>query len=91
MRKNVCPFQYLLSPMHVNCFVVYCVETTHYKRKIPFYLLVKWRTMFVSVYAKGVILKDTVTGHNYSPSCNVAVLINVFPDFLANIIIVAKQ
>ena len=30
-------------------------------------------TMLVSVYAISVILWGTVTGHNYSPSCNVAV------------------
>ena len=71
---------------HVNCFV----ETTHYKRKVPSHLLVMWHTMFVSVYAISVILWGTVKGHNYSPFCNVAVQINVLPDFLATII-VAKQ
>ena len=35
---------------HVNCFVVCCIETTHYKRKVPSYLLVMWHTMLVSVY-----------------------------------------
>ena len=41
---------------HVNCFVVCCVETKHYKRKVPSYLLVMWHTMLVSVYAISVIL-----------------------------------
>ena len=58
---------------HVNCFVVCCVGTKHYKRKVPSYLLVMWHTMLVSVYAIIVILRGTVTGHNYSPFCNVAV------------------
>ena len=75
---------------HVNFFVVCCVETTHYKRKVPSYVLVMWHTMLVSVYAIIVILWGTVTGHNYSPFCNVAVKINVFPDFFGKII-VAKQ
>ena len=34
---------------HVNCFVVCCAEMTHYKRKVPSYLMVMWHTMLVSV------------------------------------------
>ena len=41
---------------HVSCFVVCCVETKHYKREVPSYLLVMWHTMLVSVYAISVIL-----------------------------------
>ena len=58
---------------NVNFFFVCFVETTHYKRKVPSYLLVIWHTMLVSVYAISVILWGTVIGHNYSPFCNVAV------------------
>ena len=36
---------------HVNCFVVCCVWTTHYKRKVPSYLSLMWHTILVSVYA----------------------------------------
>ena len=43
-----------------------------------------WHTMLVSAYAISVILWGTVTGHNYSLSYNVAVWINVFPDFWQN-------
>ena len=42
--------------------------------------------MLVSVYAISVILRGTVTGHNYSPFCNVAVKINVFPDFFEKLL-----
>ena len=35
----------------LNSFVVCCVETTHYKRKVPSYLMMMWHTMLVSVYA----------------------------------------
>ena len=45
---------------HVNCFVVCCVETKHYKRKVPFYLLVMWHTMLVSVYAISVIQSQDI-------------------------------
>ena len=96
MRKNVCPFLVPFVPNfvveHVSGFVVCCVETTHYmyKWKVPSYLWVMWHTMLVSVYAISVILRGTFTGHNYLPSCNVAVQINVFPDYLARII-VTKQ
>ena len=59
MRKNVCPFQFFFPNavvQHVNCFFfVCCVDTTHYKRKVPTYLLVMWHTMLVSVYAISVI------------------------------------
>ena len=58
---------------HVSGFVVCCVQTTLYKWKVPSYLWAMWHTMLVSVYAISVILRGTVTGHNYSPSCNVAV------------------
>ena len=41
---------------HMNYFVVCCVEVTHYKRKVPPYLLVMRHTMLVSVYAISAIL-----------------------------------
>ena len=41
---------------HVKCFVLCCVETKHYKRKVPSYFLVMSHTMLVSVYAISVIL-----------------------------------
>ena len=58
---------------HVSGFVVCCVKTW-----------VMWHTMLVSVYAIRMILWGAVKWHNYSPSCNVAVKNNVFPDFWQN-------
>ena len=66
---------------HVSGFVVCCIQTRHYQWKVPSYLWVMWNTMLVSVYAISVILWGTVTGHNYSQSCNIALSINVFLDF----------
>ena len=67
------PFVPNVVAERVSGFVACCVERTHYKWKVQSYLCVMWHTMLVSVYAISVILLGTVTGHNYSPSYNVAV------------------
>ena len=45
------PFVPNVVVQHVSGFVACCVETTHYKWKVPSYLWVMWHTMLVSVYA----------------------------------------
>ena len=50
------PFVPNVVVQHVSGFVACCVEATHYKWKVPYFLWVMWHTMLVSVHAISVIL-----------------------------------